>query len=157
MNNNIDNKDLKILQILQKNGKITNKKLSDELNLSPPSVLERVKRLENSGYIKEYKAILDRDKIGRPILAFICIYLEKNNEETVNSLFKYLINLNEVLEIFHITGRFDFIVKVSAKNLQDLNKVISAKISESEAVKKVETFLVLDAFERNEYPIEIGE
>lgn len=155
MNNNIDDKDLKILQILQKNGKITNKKLSEELNLSPPSVLERVKKLENYGYIKEYRAILDRDKIGRSILAFICIYLEKNNEETVNNLFNYLVKLNEVLEIFHVTGRFDFIVKVTAKNLQDLNKVISAKISESEAVKKVETFLVLDAFERNEYPIEI--
>jgi|YNPMSStandDraft_2_1061718.scaffolds.fasta_scaffold01040_5 Lrp/AsnC family leucine-responsive transcriptional regulator len=154
MNNNIDKKDIQILKILQKNGKITNKDLSIELKLSPPSVLERVKKLENLGYIKEYKAIIDREKIGRPILALICIYLEKNNEETVLKLIDYLKKQEEVLEIYHVTGRFDFIVKVSAKNLQDLNKVISAKISESEAVKKVETFLVLDSFERNEYPID---
>jgi len=159
MNNNnkkgeiVDKKDIKILETLQKDGRITNKKLAEELKLSPPSVLERVRKLESAGVIRSYHAKIDREKIGRPILAFISIYLEKNNENTIKKLFDYLKNLDEVLEIFHITGRFDFLLKVSAKNLQDLNNIISARISESEAVKKVETFLVLDSYENGNYPI----
>ncbi len=150
----MDKKDIKILEILQREGRITNKKLSELLDLSPPSVLERVRKLESSKIIRGYKAIIDREKIERPILAFVSITLEKNNEKTIKELFQYLKDLKEVLEIYHVTGRFDFFLKVSAKSLQDLNSIISAKISESSAVKKVETFLVLNSVEEANYIIE---
>ena len=149
----MDSRDLKILDVLQRNGRITNKKLSEILKLSPPSVLERVRKLEDKKIIKGYKSVLDREKIGRPILAFLSIALERNNKDANSSLLDHLTNLDEVLEVYQVTGRFDFLIKISAGNLQDLDNIISTKVSESPFVKKVETFLVLNSFEEGIYPL----
>ena len=150
----MDKKDKKILDILQKDGRITNERLSEIMKLSPPSVLERVKKLEKSKIIQGYKAILDREKIGRPILAFISILLEKNDRKSINELFEHLHHTEEVLEIYQVTGRFDFLVKVTAKNLEDLNHIISDKISPTSLIKKVETFLILKSIEDGIYPLD---
>lgn len=149
----MDEKDIKILDILQKNGRITNKKLSELMKLSPPSVLERVKKLEKNKIIIGYKAVLDREKIGRPILAFISAQLEKNDKQSIKNFMDSLRELDEVLEAYQVTGRFDFLIKVSAKNLEDLNNIISEKVSSIDSVSKIETFLILNSIEDGYYPL----
>ncbi|MCR4421895.1 MAG: Lrp/AsnC family transcriptional regulator [Spirochaetales bacterium] len=150
----MDARNKKILEILQKNGRITNKEIAEQIYLSPPSVLERVKKLETDGVILGYKALLNRKAIGRPILAFTFIMLSNNSAETITSVLKYLSDIPELLEVYHLTGRFDFLVKTSATSLENLNEIISEKISKAPGIQKVETSLVLDADEKDMYPIE---
>ncbi len=150
----MDFKNKKILEILQTNGRITNKEIAEQIHLSPPSVLERVKKMENEGIISGYKAILNRKAIGRPILSFTFITLSNNSAETITSVLNYLSDIPELLEVYHLTGRFDFIVKTTAKSLENLNEIISEKISKAPGIQKVETALVLDENEKNIYPIE---
>lgn len=150
----MDARNKKILEILQKNGRITNKEIAEQIYLSPPSVLERVKKLETDGVILGYKALLNRKAIGRPILAFTFIMLSNNSAETITSVLKYLSDIPELLEVYHLTGRFDFLVKTSATSLENLNEIISEKISKAPGIQKVETSLVLDADEKDIYPIE---
>jgi len=150
----MDSRNKKILEILQKNGRITNKEIAEMIHLSPPSVLERVKKMENDRIITGYKAILNRKTIGRPILAFTFIMLSNNSAETITSVLNYLSDIPELLEVYHLTGRFDFIVKTSATSLDNLNEIISEKISKAPGIQKVETALVLDECEKNIFPIE---
>lgn len=150
----MDARNKKILEILQKDGRITNKEIAEKIHLSPPSVLERVKKMETDGTILGYRVILNRKLIGRPILAFTFIILSNNSAETINSVLKYLSEIPELLEIYHLTGRFDFLVKATATSLENLNEIISEKISKAPGIQKVETSLVLDANEKNIYPIE---
>lgn len=150
----MDARNKKILEILQINGRITNKEIAEKILLSPPSVLERVKKMESEKIIIGYKAILNRKAIGRPILAFTFIMLSNNSAETIKSVLNYLSQIPELLEVYHLTGRFDFLVKTTATSLENLNEIISEKISKAPGIQKVETSLVLDANEKNIYPID---
>ncbi len=150
----MDLRNKKILEILQLDGRITNKEIAEKIHLSPPSVLERVKKMENDGIISGYKAILNRKAIGRLILAFTFITLSNNSAETITSVLNYLSEIPELMGVYHLTGRFDFIVKTSATSLDNLNEIISEKISKAPGIQKVETSLVLDENEKNIYPIE---
>jgi len=149
----MDLKNKAILDILQKDGRIPNKEIAEKVFLSPPSVLERVKKLEQQGIILGYKAILNRNAISRPILAISSITLSNNSAETIDEVLKYFSSIPEVLEVFHLTGRFDFIIKITAKSLEDLKLIISEKISKIGGIQKIETSLVLQSVEKCIYPL----
>ncbi len=108
----MDSIDLKIVEILKRNGRISNKNLSEIIGLNPSSTLERVKKLEEKGIITGYSANLDYNKIGFTTTAIIQIALERHNREIINKFIKHISSLKEVTELYHISGQYDYMLKI---------------------------------------------
>ncbi len=136
--------DIKILNILQKDGRITNTKLAKEIGISPPAMLERVRRLESSGIIEKYVAILDREKAGFGLLAIIIVSLSLHQISSLQGVKERLIELDEVLECLQLTGDVDFLLKVAIKDMNTYTAFINNKLSGIPGVQNIKTSFVLD-------------
>ena len=104
----LDDIDLKILRILQKDSKKTTKEVAEMLNLSASPVYERTRRLEKKGYIKKYVALLDKKLINKPITAICMVSLRYHNEGFIEKFERQIKELKEVQECYHMAGKVDF-------------------------------------------------
>jgi Lrp/AsnC family leucine-responsive transcriptional regulator len=118
----LDEIGVQILKMLQKNARISFSELGRIVGLSSPAVAERVRRLEESGYIKEYRAIVDQDKIGLPITAFITITPSADRQKDTDEMAR---SMPEVLEGYHLTGTDGIIFKVAASSVNHLESLIN--------------------------------
>jgi Lrp/AsnC family leucine-responsive transcriptional regulator len=139
----LDKIDLQILKILQENGRITNLQLSSEIGLSPAPTLERVRKLENAGYIKSYHALVDEELLGLGIKTFIQIQLDFHKGNTIQTFADELMNIKEVTECHHVTGECDFLLKVYVKDIKSYERLIMDKISKISVVKTFQTMMIL--------------
>ena len=150
----IDEIDLKILRILQKNSKITTKEIADSLHLTSSPVYERIKRLENKGYIKKYAAILDNKLINRPITAICMVSLRYHNEGFIDTFETQIKALKEVQECYHMAGKVDFFLKINLQSLDEYHEFVRLKLSKIENIGVLESYFVLkEIFHTNEYYI----
>ncbi len=145
----LDSTDIKILNILQNNGRITNSKLASLIGFSPPATLERVKRLELSGVISTYTAIVDRTKTGFDLLAFIVVSLSYHQISDLELIKKQLIQLDEVLECYQMTGDVDFLLKVATRNMASYKAFVNDKLSGIPGIQNIKTSFVLDTLKSN--------
>ncbi len=145
----LDATDRKVLEILQKNAKITNAQLSKEIGLSPAPTLERVKKLELSGVIKSYHAQLDRDRVGLGVTTFVQISLTGHKKEVTDSFVRNVNLIEEIIECHHITGSCDFLLKVISKDIASYQKLMLEKINEIEEVANTETMVILSTFKES--------
>lgn len=139
----IDKIDLQILKTLQENGRITNLQLSSEVGLSPAPTLERVRKLENSGYIKSYHALVDEELLGLGIKTFIQIQLDFHENNTIQTFLEEVKQIQEVTECHYVTGQCDFLLKVYVKDIKSYERLILEKISRISVVKKFQTIMIL--------------
>ncbi|MFD1631263.1 Lrp/AsnC family transcriptional regulator [Pseudopedobacter beijingensis] len=139
----LDKIDLNILKIMQENGRITNLQLSQLIGLSPAPTLERVRKLENSGYIKSYHALVDEEKLGLGIKTFIQVSLDFHQNDTINIFQQEIAAIKEVTECHHVTGQCDFILKVYVKDIKAYEQLIMHKISKISVVKTFQTLMIL--------------
>jgi len=139
----LDHTDKQIIEILQTNSNITNAELASRLGASASGTLERVKRLENSGVIKKYVAIVDAEKIGRGILAVVSVSLTAHKKNAYDSFITQIEKLEEVLECFHTTGEEDFFLKIAVKDISELQQFLIKKLTVINGVDRVKTNLVL--------------
>jgi len=148
MNNNLklDSLDRNILKILQKNGKITNAKLSEEIGLSPAPTLERVKKLEQSGVIKSYHAELDSEKLGLGVNTFVQVSLKGHNKTNIDIFTSKIKEIDEVIECHHVTGSGDFLLRVIAKDIASYQLLMLEKVSDIEVVDSLQTLVILSTF-----------
>ena len=149
----IDNTDRKILNILQKNGRITNADLASEIGLSPASTLERVRKLEDSGIIKSYHAKLDTNKLGLGIIAFIQVKLVRQRKDTFESFIGNINDCDEIIECFHTTGSCDFILKITTRDMNSFQDLLVQKLGEIEEIEKMETMLILSTYKEGNITI----
>lgn len=140
----IDQIDKQILEILQENAKITNAQLSKDINLSPAPTLERVKKLENAGYIKSYHARLDGQKLGLGVATFVSIKLNKHNKESNENFVKQIRAIDEIVECHYVTGSSDYVLKVVSKDIESYQSLIMNKISEISEVDNMQTMVILN-------------
>jgi len=133
----MDKYDYLILTQLQRNGKISTAELGRNIGLSTTATKERIKKLEQDGVIKGYRAILDGDKIGMDITAFIMVPV---GNISIDEMAEFLADIPEVLECHKVTGDICFLVKVKTKNTKTLEKLID-KINH--LAKNTCTYLVL--------------
>jgi len=138
-----DKIDLQILKILQENGRITNLQLSNLIGLSPAPTLERVRKLENSGVIKNYHAVIDEEELGLGIKTFIQVQLDFHKSNTIQTFADEVREIKEVVECHHVTGGCDFILKVFVKDIKAYEKLIMEKISNISTVKTFQTMMIL--------------
>lgn len=118
----MDELDKKILKTLQVNGRISIKELSNKINLTPPAVSERIKRLENQGIILGYGAIIDNNKIGLHILALINVSMRADKQK---DFYKLISTIDSVTECYHVTGAYCMVVKVFCRTMTDLEHIIN--------------------------------
>lgn len=136
----IDQIDLKILYILQNNGRTRLADIADEVALSAPAVMERVKKLEASGVIKGYQALVDGKKVGKDITAFIGVSI--GNQRDIDHFATEMLRYQDVLECHHVTGDESFILKVKSANTGSLEKLLG-QIRSVEGVTRTVTKIVL--------------
>ncbi len=140
----LDEKDLKILEILQENSKITMKELSRKIGSPITTTHSRVRRLEKEGYVKAYRAILDAKKLGIHTSAFILISFTKNTGIDQRKLAKEISLFPEVQEVHIITGDWDILLKIKVKDVDELGKFVVDKLRQIHGVEKTYTSVVLD-------------
>ena len=142
----IDKTDKKILEILQRNAKITNAKLSKEIGLSPAPTLERVRKLESKGIISGYNAKLDMSKIGLGVSTFVIVTLKGHNKKNLVSFLDKIKDVNNVIECHHITGSADFILKVVSENIESYQELMLETVSEIEVTDSLQSMVILSTF-----------
>jgi Lrp/AsnC family leucine-responsive transcriptional regulator len=135
-----DNLDLHILSLLQENCKLSLNKIGKSVGLSAPSVLDRIKKLEENGIIRGYTAILDARKLGKDITAFIGVLI--NHPKLINTFEKAIDRLEEVQECHHVTGEYALLLKIRTDNTSGLEELIR-KIRSIDGVSRTETSVVL--------------
>ncbi len=139
----LDELDIAILQLLQKNGRIRNLDLAQQINLSPPATHTRVKRLEEYGYIRDYVALLDWASMGFDMICFIQINLQTHQPEVVDNFRNKIIDLPEVLECHHITGDSDYLLKVAISDRENMEHFIVKRLTPISGVARIHTSIAL--------------
>lgn len=119
----------KLLNLLQLDSKVTTKELSLKLDLSVTAVYERVKKLERDGVISKYVALLNKNKIEKNFMVLCHIKLVQHNNENVTTFEKEIIKLEEVLECFHVSGDYDYILKIYVKDMEAYRQFMLNKLT----------------------------
>lgn len=143
MDPHLDPTDIGILNLLQENGRMTNKELAYHLNRTISPIFDRRKRLEELGYIKKYVAVLDRDKIVPALIAFPHIMLNNHSEDALLSFQQSVLRFPEVLECYHITGKYDYMLKIIIPDMQAYNRLLRQKIATLANVGNIQSLLVI--------------
>ena len=142
----LDPKDKLLLEVIQTNSRITNAKLAKRIRLSPSSTLERVKKLEVSGFIEKYIALLNPRKVGYSCFTFVEVKLARHGETPVEDFISSIALIPEVLECHHITGDADFLLKVVTKDISSYEELILHQLSALNNVQTMKTSVILSTF-----------
>jgi Lrp/AsnC family leucine-responsive transcriptional regulator len=146
--NGLDLTSRRILQILGTDGRTSYQAIADEVGLSRPAVMERVKRLEESGYISGYVARLDRARLGFPITAFVAVRYGTGTDPYEDSGVRALEGHPDVLECHHVAGEDCFILKVAAPTIDSLEKLLRELKQQGQAVSTRTTIVLSTVFEK---------
>lgn len=125
----LDSTDKKILTLLQKDSKQTNKQIALQLDLSVTAIYERIKKLEKGGIIKKYVALIDKDKIDKSFLIFCHIKLLQHSKEFLSNFEKEVLKLDEVSECFHVSGDYDYILKIHVRDMKAYREFMVTKLT----------------------------
>ena len=125
----LDSIDRKLLNLLQRDSKQTTKSLALQLNLSVTAVYERIKKLEKEGIITKFTALVDKKKIDRSLIVFCNIRLEKHTKDYMAVFEKEINKLSEVVECFHVSGEYDYILKIYVKDMESYREFMVNKIT----------------------------
>ena len=125
----LDDIDLKILRLLQNDAKLTNKALSANLALSVTAVYERIKKLEKTGFIEGYVALVSKEKVDKSFIAFCHVKLVQHTQDNVKQFEREVIAIDEVLECYHLSGDYDYLLKVHVKDMVSYRKFMIEKLT----------------------------
>ena len=146
-----DSIDRKLISHLQKDSKVTTKQLSLELNLSVTAVYERIKKLERVGVIEKYVAVVNKEKIGKSFMVFCHIKLVKHSNEYITKFESEVIQFDEVLECYNVSGDYDYILKVVVRNMKAYRGFINLKLTSLDHIGSTHsTFIMSELKNSNE-------
>jgi Lrp/AsnC family leucine-responsive transcriptional regulator len=143
LKSHLDEVDVQLLSLLQKDGRMTNADLAKSVGLSPPSVLQRVRTLEKLGLIRGYFALLDYERLGLRITALAMISLSLHQEQPIERFRKAVQDIPEVLECYHVSGEFDFLLKIVVKDIRSYEMLIRERLSKIKGISQIRTSFVL--------------
>ena len=125
----LDNIDKKIINTLQIDSKITTKKIATDLNLSVTAIYERIKKLEKKGVIEKYIAVINKEKIKRDFVVLCQVKLIQHHHSYIEKFEKEVLQFNEVLECYNISGDYDYMLKVAVENMKSYRNFINHKLT----------------------------
>jgi len=137
--------DHNLLGLLQKDAKQTTKELSLKLNLSVTAVYERIKKLEREGVISGYVALLNRNKINKGFVVFCHVKLIQHARELMTTFEKEVVQLEEVLECYHVSGDYDYILKVCVKDMEAYREFMVTKLTNLQHIGSTHSTFMIGA------------
>lgn len=141
-----DSIDRRILEILLREGRIPVVELADRVGLSPTPCRKRVAALEKSGLIKRYGAVIDTEKAGYPITAFVSVELERQEAEGLALFERKVMDFEEVVQGFLMTGSQDFLLRVVVEDLQAFERFLQDKLTRIPGIRSVRSRFALRQF-----------
>jgi DNA-binding Lrp family transcriptional regulator len=139
----LDEKDMAILRLLQQNARVTVKEISDTIHLSTTPVHERIKRMEDTGVIKQYATLVDHAKVKKGLMVICYVSLKQHNKNAGLKFIKAIQEMNEVIECYNISGEFDFMLKVVAENMDAYYDFHVNKLSQVENMGHLQSVFVM--------------
>jgi Lrp/AsnC family leucine-responsive transcriptional regulator len=143
----IDEIDTEILNNLQKNARMTNVDIARKVGLAPSAVLERIRKLEQTGAIRGYVALVDPKVVGQRMLAFVAVQTADQPGE--DRIARTLARMPEVLEVHHVAGEDCFLVKLRARDAEHVGELLKKKIGRVPGVRSTRTTIVLRTEKEN--------
>lgn len=139
----LSKQEIELLRILQKDSKFEINMLTERLNMSRTSVYERIKKLENEGYIKDYVALVDPKKVGLNFTVIVNVSLNSQRIEYVEEFLEKVNGLEEIMEAYVTGGIFDVILKVVVKDPDAFNDFVTRKLSVIPNISKIQSSFVM--------------
>ena len=143
MGKELDAKDRLLLRHLQSNARITNTELARRVDLSPPGLQRRVRRLEEIGVIDQYVTLLNREAVGFDMTCFVQVTLRRHEPEAIQAFREIVQSMPEIMECHHLTGEYDYLLKILVKNREHLERFLVEKLTPVRGMDKIRTSLVL--------------
>ncbi|MBE6279718.1 MULTISPECIES: Lrp/AsnC family transcriptional regulator [Bacteroidales] len=140
----LDHVDIQMLRTLQENARLTVKELAAKVRLSSTPVFERLKRLEEGGYIKKYMAVLDAGKLDRGFVVFCNVKLRRMNRDIAGEFARIVQDIPEVTECYNISGGFDYLLKIHAPDMKYYQEFILNVLGTVESLGSIESMFVMD-------------
>jgi Lrp/AsnC family leucine-responsive transcriptional regulator len=145
----LDRIDFTILEVLQNEARISNVELAKKINLSPSPCLDRMRRLENEGYIEKYCAILNAEKLKCGMSAFIQVTLDRTTGDVFSNFKNEVVKIKEVVECHMVAGGFDYLLRLRFGGMADYRKLLGI-IVELPAVSQTHTYMVMEHVKEDE-------
>ena len=139
----LDELDRTLLSTLQEDARLSNAELARRVDLSATGLQKRLRRLEEAGVITRYVALVDREALGYDMLCFVQVTLQRHEPDAVNHFRREVQTMAEVLECHHLTGEFDYLLKVVVRNRKHLEQFILNTLTPVRGMDKIRTSLVL--------------
>ena len=139
----LDDIDKRILDLLQKDAEMTHKEIADRLNRSITPIRARINSLKEDGYIKQYTVLLDAEKIDRGLIAYTQVILKKHTQKSLSEFSRQVGLLPEVMECYHMSGTYDFLLRIAIKDMHEYSSVLLAKLALINNVANLNTFFVI--------------
>jgi Lrp/AsnC family leucine-responsive transcriptional regulator/Lrp/AsnC family transcriptional regulator len=154
MEETLDDTDIQLLKLLGADSNVTMKELAAKVNLSSSPVFERVKRLETNGYIKKYIALIDAEKLNYGLIVFCNIKLKQHDKSIGHQFVSDIMRLKEVVECYNISGDFDFLLKVYAKDMKHYQDFVFNKLGSVKSIGSTHSTFVMSE-NKNSYNINL--
>jgi Lrp/AsnC family leucine-responsive transcriptional regulator len=145
----LDAKDRNILSLIQRDGKMSQALIAQRVGLSTAAVNERLKKLDQSGVIRRFTALVDPRAVGVQVTAFIEVFIEHPRYE--EPFIQRILELDEVQECHHITGEFSVLLKVRVRDMESLQRLVISQLNGAEGVRQTRTVMVLSTVKEESY------
>lgn len=144
----IDTTDRRLLRLLQEDGRITNQELARQAGLSPAACFERVKRLREKGIITGYAALLDPDKLGRGLMVYVEVLLDRTTDDVFAAFAEHIRGIEDVMECHMVAGGFDYLLKVRVRDMVAYRAFLGNVLAGMPGVRETRTYAVLEEVKR---------
>ncbi len=139
----LDNIDRQILHLLQLNAKATIKEIATAMGMTTTPVYERIKRMEEAGFIRNYVALLDKAKLGLGLVVFCKTTLKDHSMDALQAFESEVKTFKEVIECYHIAGNFDYLLKIILPDMDAYQRFMVEKLTVLPNIKKVQSSFVM--------------
>jgi Lrp/AsnC family transcriptional regulator, leucine-responsive regulatory protein len=147
----LDSIDKKILALLQQNAKLNTKEIAAKVGLSVSPTFERIKKLEQQKIIKNYVAILDGAKIEKTIIVFCQVSLTLHTKELIDGFKKNIQKFTEIMGCYHVSGSYDFLLKIAIKDMNDYQKFVIDKLSIIKGIANLQSSFVMEEIKNDTF------
>jgi len=153
----LDRFDRKLLQVVQRESDLSADKLAEQIGLSPSAVLRRLKRLRQDGVIMANVAVVDPARVGKPAFFIVALEIERERPELIGRLRQWMAAEEGIQEVFYVTGTADFILVVTAPDIEAYDALMSRLMAENPNVRRFTTNVALGVGKRSlAIPIDLG-
>lgn len=148
----LDDIDRKILRLLRENAHLTTQDIADKVGLSQTPCWSRIKRLEESGVIAGYVALLNPEKVGRPLSVIVEVNLDQHDDEKIETFSRHLAQLPEVTDAYLTTGEYDYVIIAAVEDTEDYEQFLRKRLLKFPGIRHARSTFCLRRLKRDASP-----